>query len=129
MDATEQFLSKYPPEMQAITNQLRALVTTVNPQAQEVLYARENHFGYSRTGKRIDEIAYLCPMKDYVRLGFYWGGQLPDPKSLLQGEGKRLRHIKIRTMQQANDPAVKKLLRAAWREEKTRQKQKAKRKT
>ncbi len=126
MDAVEQFLAKYPPEMQAITNQLRALVTTLNPQAQEVWYARENHFGYSTTGKRIDEVAYICPLKDYVRLGFYWGGQLPDPKSLLQGQGKRLRHIKIRTMQQANDPAVKKLLQAAWREEKARRKQKEK---
>jgi hypothetical protein len=61
-----------------------------------------------------DRVIYICPMKDNVRLGFMWGGQLPDPEAILEGEGKRLRHIKVRTMTEAGRPALKRLVRAAW---------------
>jgi hypothetical protein len=51
IDAIEAFLADYPPEMQTISQQLRTLVTNALPQAQEVLYASQNHIGYSFSGK------------------------------------------------------------------------------
>jgi hypothetical protein len=36
------------------------------------------------------------PMRGYVNLGFYQGALLVDPKRLLEGTGKGLRHVKIR---------------------------------
>jgi|SRR5579884_277184 len=113
-DAVDAFLAGYPPAMRAITHELRALVLGAAPAAQEVLYASQNHFGYSLTGKRRDLIIYICPMKDYVRLGFFYGDQLPDPAHLLEGEGKRLRHVKVRTLDAARLPALADLVRAAW---------------
>jgi hypothetical protein len=53
-------------------------------------------------------------MQEYVRLGFMFGGTLPDPQHLLVGEGKRLRHVKVRSRQEAANPALKRLVRAAW---------------
>jgi hypothetical protein len=111
MSDVEDFLAKYPPEIQAITRRLRELVGT---RGTEVLYAKENHFGYSFTGKSNDRILYVCPIPKYVRLGFMRGTQLPDPQNLLIGEGKWLRHIKVRTLEQADDPAVQALIEAAW---------------
>ena len=40
-------------------------------------------------------IVYIAPHNDYVRLGFFNGATMPDPDNLLEGTGKKLRHIKI----------------------------------
>ena len=37
-----------------------------------------------------------------------------DPESLLVGSGKRMRHIKIKSMQDSDNPAIKGLLEQAW---------------
>lgn len=113
-DSYDEFLANYPPEMQAISQRLRTMLKDARPDGQEVLYAKDNHIGYSFTGKSGDRILYICPMKNYVRLGFMRGARLPDPDHLLVGEGKWLRHIKIKTMDEANRPAVESLVKAAW---------------
>ncbi len=40
-------------------------------------------------------IVYLAPHNEYVRLGFFNGATMPDPDGLMQGTGKKLRHIKV----------------------------------
>jgi Domain of unknown function (DU1801) len=52
-------------------------------------------------------------MKDYVRFGFMYGSHLADPDQRLEGTGARLRHVKLRTPQEASDPALQRLLDAA----------------
>ena len=53
------------------------------------------------------------PIRGYVNLGFYQGAELADPKRLLEGTGKGLRHVKIRTLADANRPPVRALVAAA----------------
>lgn len=114
-DAIEAFLAGYPPEMQAISRVLRAMViSTMPPQARELLFASQNHFAYCLSESRADCICYICPLKEYVRLGFMFGSHLPDPDHMLVGEGKRLRHVKVRTLEAAHHPALKGLVEAAW---------------
>ncbi len=67
-------------------------------------------------------IVYICPMKDYVRLGSMFGIHLPDPDQLLIGVGSRMRHIKVRTLKEASNPALKRLVKAAWKDAKTNMK-------
>jgi hypothetical protein len=47
MDPIEEFFSRYPPEMQAISQKLRVLVKSATPRANEILYADQKHIGYS----------------------------------------------------------------------------------
>jgi hypothetical protein len=114
MDDFARFLANYSLDVQAITQELRTLVKNAMSQGQEVLYADRDHIGYSFTGRYSDRVIYICPMKDYVRLGFMWGGPLPDPGRLLVGEGKRLRHIKVRSASELKNAALKQLIDAAW---------------
>ena len=58
----------------------------------------------------------MCPLARYVRLGFFHGAGLPDPAGLLEGEGKRLRHVKVWTLEQAERPEMRALVAAAWAE-------------
>ena len=44
---------------------------------------------------------------------FYQGALLADPERLLEGTGKRLRHVKIRSLAEANRPPVRALVAAA----------------
>jgi flavin-dependent dehydrogenase len=94
-----------PDSVAAIARRLRDLLQAVYPDVAEVPRPGEQHADYGVGLNKSTEIfGYLCPLKDYVRLGFYYGGALPDPKKLLQGSGKRLRHIKIRSLAEAEGP-------------------------
>jgi hypothetical protein len=59
-----------------------------------------------------DQFAVVMPTRNHVGLGFAYGRDLPDPKGKLEGTGKRMRHVKLRTAGDAADPAIAALLRA-----------------
>lgn len=40
--------------------------------------------------------AYVNAYSAHVNLGFFYGAELPEPNGLLQGTGKRMRHVKLR---------------------------------
>jgi hypothetical protein len=82
--------------------------------AHEFIY--HNAVGYSVSDSPFDRICYIAPQKKgYVNLGFFFGAGLPDPKKLLIGEGKRLRHVKIWSVEEAKNPALAKLIVATWK--------------
>ncbi len=116
-DAIETFYENYPPEVQAISRILRALMGNTMPEAHEILVAKDNYLGYAFNESIRDRICYICLLKEYVRFGFDFGGYLHDPET-----GKRMRHIKVRTVQEANHPALKSLVEAAWTDALTRMK-------
>jgi hypothetical protein len=62
------------------------------------------------------EICYIKPLKDSVNLGFFHGAQLNDPKKLLLGTGKLLRHIKFKNKENIEIDAVIQLLQVALAE-------------
>jgi hypothetical protein len=113
-DPYDKFFSRYTPEVQAISRALRAMVKSAMPKANEILYDSQNHIGYSTTQSSYNQVVYICPMKDYVRLGFMRGTQLHDPDQKLIGEGKWLRHVKVRSLKEAQQSALEKLVDAAW---------------
>ena len=125
-DPIEAFFANYPPEMQSISRILRSMVQNTMPEANELLFAKQNHIAYSFSTSRNDTISYICPMQDYVRLGFMYGTHLPDPHHLLIGEGKRLRHVKVRTIEETHNPALKQLVEDSWADALTHMKKKEK---
>ena len=111
----EEFLSSLPSEIQMITRELVAVARKKMPGAHEFIY--HNAVGYSVSDSPFDRICYVWPQeKGYVNFGFFFGGELPDPKKLLIGEGKRLRHVKIRNVDEARNPALAKLIAATWKD-------------
>ncbi len=51
--------------------------------------------------------------KEHVTLAFMRGAALPDPEKLLEGTGKGVRHVKLRSVAEVNRPGVRKLIAAA----------------
>ncbi|HXP23739.1 MAG TPA: DUF1801 domain-containing protein [Candidatus Sulfotelmatobacter sp.] len=60
-------------------------------------------------------MCYFSIASDHLTFGFLRGTSLPDPQLLLEGTGKRLRHVKLRALEDLRQPALKKLIQAAAR--------------
>lgn len=60
-------------------------------------------------------VAYVYSAPDYVQFGFFRGAKLKDPKSLLEGSGRFVRHIKVRRTADIDARAFAALLRQAAR--------------
>ncbi len=60
-----------------------------------------------------EHFCYIAMFKARINLGFYYGANLSDPNNLMDGPGKLLRHIKISTLTQLEDPALLQLITAA----------------
>ncbi len=112
VDFVEEFLSNYSEEIRTISRELRAMGRRAMPGAHEFLYY--NAINYSLGNSPLDSICYIKPLTKRVTLGFYFGRQLDDPHHLLQGTGKRARHVNFRTLEDARNPVLRELVKAAW---------------
>ncbi len=64
--------------------------------------------------------AYASVHAEHVNIGFYRGAELPDPAGLLQGSGKRMRHVKLKTGEDVDEEALHALIAAAYADMKAR---------
>jgi hypothetical protein len=60
--------------------------------------------------------AYVAAFAAHVNVGFYQGADLDDPAGLLEGAGKRMRHVKIRWGRPVDEAALMALISAAYRD-------------
>jgi hypothetical protein len=60
--------------------------------------------------------AYVNAFSAHANVGFYFGAELPDPAGLLEGAGKRMRHVKVRWGEAVNEGALEALISAAYRD-------------
>ena len=57
---------------------------------------------------------YVNAFKDHVNVGFFFGALLKDPAGLLEGTGKRGRHVKLRPGSDVDSAALAGLVDAAY---------------
>jgi hypothetical protein len=58
--------------------------------------------------------AYVAAFAAHANVGFYFGADLPDPAGLLEGAGKRMRHVKLRWGAPVDAAAMNGLIAAAY---------------
>ena len=58
--------------------------------------------------------AYVNAFTAHVNVGFFRGAELADPASLLQGTGKRMRHVKLRPGRDVDKKALTALIKTAY---------------
>lgn len=58
--------------------------------------------------------AYVNAFKGHANVGFFYGAALADPARLLEGEGKRMRHVKLRPGQDVNADDLGNLIATAY---------------
>jgi hypothetical protein len=98
---------------------LREMVLSEAPDAMEKVY--KNHpsaiwFGFASKDdvpKMNDMFCYIAAATSHVNLGFCHGALLRDPDHVLEGNGKRMRHVKFRSERDLERPFVRRYVRAA----------------
>jgi hypothetical protein len=63
---------------------------------------------------------YVNSFKSHVNVGFFYGAVLRDPADLLEGSGKRMRHVKLNPGCEFNAAALRDLINAAYLDIKVR---------
>ncbi|HEY2356278.1 MAG TPA: DUF1801 domain-containing protein [Phenylobacterium sp.] len=74
------------------------------------------HDGYATACVGDAPFGYVGTFKAHVNVGFFYGIALDDPAGLLEGEGKRMRHVKLRWGEPVDVPALNDLIAAAYRD-------------
>jgi len=64
--------------------------------------------------------AYVNVFRAHVNVGFFLGAALPDPARLLEGEGKFMRHVKLRPAVPTDATALRTLIQTAYADIKAR---------
>ena len=57
---------------------------------------------------------YVNVFKAHVNVGFFFGAELEDPTGLLEGSGKRMRHVKLKPGANLDFAALDALIDAAY---------------
>jgi len=112
-NSLDNFLALYDSEIQSLVMHVRDLVLEAFPQSLEQvdLPSKIIAYGKDRTYKGL--VCAIAPQRGYVNLMFSQGTQLNDPAHLLEGSGKRARHIKIRAASDVDRPEVRDILQQA----------------
>ena len=104
----DDYLENQNPKNQVIIRALRQFVKRIEPGLSEAV-----KWGNGCWVGRKGPVAYVYSDTGYVQFGFFSGSSLKDPKGLLQGKGKYVRHIKVRDRSAIDERAFSALLRQA----------------
>ena len=111
------FLAKYSPAIEAELVDARARLRAFFPRGFELVFDNYNAlvFGMSPSERAPDAFLSIAGYPKWVTLFFLHGKELDDPNSLLEGEGKQVRSIRLKSSADINTPQVEALVTQAIR--------------
>lgn len=107
------FLERFPEPLQVIATELRTQVLDLAPDVIEQIDESAQLLGYGYAETYTHLVCVIIFQQEYINLGFPRGVDLEDPEALLEGTGKRARHVKIYSVEDVTLPGVLSLLREA----------------
>jgi hypothetical protein len=109
----DELLAPYTQEVRAIAEKTRALVLEVLPGAVEQVDPADKLLAYGTGLKMAQQVFYIAAFKAHVNLGIMRATELSDPHGLLEGTGKKLRHVKLRRLEDVDRPGLRELMDVA----------------
>ena len=109
-----ELLSDRPDDLCQLVIKIRRAIAKAAANSSEMLYqtyAVSDVFTY--THRLREAFIHIAVYADHVNLGFNRGANLSDPRGLLEGTGKLIRHIRVDGISTIRKPEVKKLIQAA----------------
>src|SRR5208282_2124728 len=98
------------PALRKVVRGLKTLVKATVPATRITV----NSWGIP-TFEAKDPYCFYMVGKNHVTFGFHCGTSLDDPQGLLEGTGKNLRHVKLRSVEDLKKKGLKELVLAAAR--------------
>jgi hypothetical protein len=107
--AVDIWLTNGPIELRSIAREWFVQMRQCGDDVRELMHdgcpvacAEDAPFGYVNTFKR------------HVNVGFFHGAVLKDPAGLLEGSGKRMRHVKVNPGRELDSAALSDLIDSAY---------------
>ena len=107
--AIEEWFDKRSPELGEMARKWWAQMRGCGADVREVL-----HDGYPTACVHDAAFAYVGAFTAHVNVGFFTGAMLEDPTGLLEGRGKRMRHVKLKPGREVDSDALKALIDASY---------------
>ena len=103
----DELLATHDTDVQAAAGALETLIREELPDVVVEFDPGNALLAFGRSMKLRDLLFALIPHARWVNLQLADGALLPNPDGLIEGTGKRIRHIKVRTAEAASDPRVR----------------------
>ena len=119
--SVSEHLKQVPSAVRPTVQAARRTIKAVAPKAAEISYRSRPPRSKSAMWKIIRyeldgaDVAGIGTFSTYASLYFYRGRELDDGSGLLEGGGKDMRFIRLRSPADAEAPATKQVLRKAFR--------------
>jgi hypothetical protein len=109
------FLAPFESRIKELALATRKLVLEEAPDSTELIYDAYNAVatGYGFTGRPSQCFIHIAVYAKWVNLGFHRGSELSDPKGILQGSGRLIRHIRISEPEDLAEPPVRAFVKQA----------------
>jgi hypothetical protein len=114
--AVEKWFEAPPTDLKSIAWKWLEEMRACGPDVVELL-----HDGHPTACVGDLAFGYVNAFKDHVNVGFFLGAILPDPSKLLEGDGRFMRHVKVRADVAADEAALRALIISAYADMKARQ--------
>jgi hypothetical protein len=105
-------LASHTPEVQAAARALEALIRSEQPDVVVQYDPGNGLLAFGRSMRMRDLLFALIPHAGWVNLQLADGALLPNPEGLIEGTGKRIRHVKVRVMSASAEPRIREIIRA-----------------
>ena len=110
----EDVLTAAKPNLRPICEAIRSRIASLHREFVLVVWPKQKIASFGVGKKKMTEhYAYIAVQRSHVNLGFYHGTSLADPTGVLEGTGRKLRHVKLNDVASANNAAVTALLSQA----------------
>jgi hypothetical protein len=103
----DRILEGNAPEVVATAHALRAAVESAMPDVVEQVDFGNGLLAFGRSRAMRDLLFAIIPHKSHVNLQLADGVDLPNPDGLIEGTGKRIRHVKVRSVEMAGSAAIR----------------------
>ena len=113
--AIDMWMKKHEGELGAIARRWFEVMRKCGDEVRELL-----HDGCPVACLGDAPFGYVNVFTSHVNVGFFHGAALPDPDALLRGNGKFMRHVKLRPGAPTNAPALRRLIDEAYADIKVR---------
>lgn len=107
-----EYVKRVPASLRPTLQAGRRTIRKIAPKGTKETAYRTWPIRYSANGMDV------CGIGDYPRwvsVYFFGGAELDDRDGVLEGTGKGMRHIKLREPKDAESPALKRMIRQAFR--------------
>ena len=108
----DQNLASHTPDVQGAARALEAIIREELPDVVVQYDPGNGLLAFGRSMKMRDLLFALIPHAGWVNLQLADGALLPNPEGLIEGTGKKIRHIKVRSAGFGGNPRVRSAIRA-----------------